>query len=64
MVLGLIKPDSGEILINGESNKGSNRNFLSSIGALIEKPDFTKIYLLMITLRFYSKCLDLKTLTK
>ena len=42
MVLGLIKPDSGEILINGESNKGSNRNFLSSIGALIEKPDFYK----------------------
>ena len=42
MVLGLIKPDCGEILINGESNKGSNRNFLSSIGALIEKPDFYK----------------------
>ena len=42
MVLGLIKPDIGEILINGESNKGSNRNFLSSIGALIEKPDFYK----------------------
>ena len=42
MVLGLIKADSGEILINGESNKGSNRNFLSSIGALIEKPDFYK----------------------
>ena len=42
MVLGLIKPDFGEILINGESNKGSNRNFLSSIGALIEKPDFYK----------------------
>ena len=42
MVLGLIKPDSGEILINGESNSGSNRNFLSSIGALIEKPDFYK----------------------
>ena len=42
MVLGLIKPDSGEILINGESNKGSSRNFLSSIGALIEKPDFYK----------------------
>ena len=42
MVLGLIKADSGEILINGESNSGSNRNFLSSIGALIEKPDFYK----------------------
>lgn len=42
MVLGLIKPDSGEILINGESNSGTNRNFLSSIGALIEKPDFYK----------------------
>ena len=42
MVLGLIKPDSGDILINGESNSGSNRNFLSSIGALIEKPDFYK----------------------
>ena len=42
MVLGLIKPDSGEILINGKSNSGSNRNFLTSIGALIEKPDFYK----------------------
>ena len=42
MILGLIKPDSGEILINGKSNSGSNRNFLTSIGALIEKPDFYK----------------------
>ena len=42
MVLGLIKPDKGEILINGESNSGSNRNFLTSIGGLIEKPDFYK----------------------
>ena len=42
MVLGLIKPDSGEILINGKSNSGSKRNFLTSIGALIEKPDFYK----------------------
>ena len=42
MVLGLIKPDSGEILINGKSNSGSNRDFLNSIGALIEKPDFYK----------------------
>ena len=42
MVLGLIKPNSGEILINGQNISGSNRNFLSSIGALIEKPDFYK----------------------
>ena len=42
MLLGLIKPDSGEILINGKSNSGSKRNFLTSIGALIEKPDFYK----------------------
>lgn len=42
MVLGLIRPNSGEILINGESNSGKNRNFLGSIGALIEKPDFYK----------------------
>ena len=42
MILGLIKPDNGEILINGKSNSGSNRNFLTSIGALIEKPDFYK----------------------
>ena len=42
MILGLIKPDSGEILINGKSNSGSDRNFLTSIGALIEKPDFYK----------------------
>ena len=42
MVLGLIKPNSGEILINGQNISGPNRNFLSSIGALIEKPDFYK----------------------
>ena len=42
MILGLIKPDRGEILINGKSNSGTNRNFLTSIGALIEKPDFYK----------------------
>ena len=42
MVLGLIKPSSGNILINDEDISGDNRKFLKGIGALIEKPDFYK----------------------
>ena len=42
MVLGLIKPDHGNIFINKKNVAGRNRNFLNDIGALIEKPDFYK----------------------
>jgi ABC-type multidrug transport system ATPase subunit len=39
MLLGLIFPDSGEILINGKTFTNSNRKLLSNIGAIIERPD-------------------------
>lgn len=39
MLLGLIYPDSGEVLINGEQFNNSNRRLLSNIGAIIERPD-------------------------
>ena len=42
MILGLIKPDNGNIHIKGESILGNKRNYLNSIGALIERPDFYK----------------------
>ena len=42
MILGLIKPDNGNIFIKGESILGNKRNYLNSIGALIEIPDFYK----------------------
>jgi ABC-type multidrug transport system ATPase subunit len=39
MLLGLIYPDSGEVLINGEKFNNNNRGLLSNIGAIIERPD-------------------------
>lgn len=39
MLLGLIYPDSGDILINGEKFSNSNRSLLGNIGAIIERPD-------------------------
>ena len=42
MILGLIQPDNGSIQINGGNILGKKRNYLNSIGALIERPDFYK----------------------
>lgn len=39
MLLGLIYPDSGEILIEGKQFSNSNRGLLANIGAIIERPD-------------------------
>jgi ABC-type multidrug transport system ATPase subunit len=39
MLLGLIFPDSGEIMIEGQKFNNSNRHLLASIGAIIERPD-------------------------
>ncbi len=39
MLLGLIYPDSGKIFIEGKEFNNSNRKLLSSIGAIIERPD-------------------------
>ena len=40
MVLGLVHPSSGTISINNTFINKTNRKYLSSIGALIERPDF------------------------
>jgi ABC-type multidrug transport system ATPase subunit len=39
MLLGLIYPDSGEILIEGKHFSNSQRQLLGNIGAIIERPD-------------------------
>ncbi len=39
MFMGLIFPDSGKILINGQEFSNSKRHLLKSIGAIIERPD-------------------------
>ena len=40
MILGLIKPDSGIIQLDGERVDYKNKKYLNQIGALIERPDF------------------------
>ena len=40
MVLGLIHPTSGMVMVNNQTVNKTNRKYLSSIGALIERPDF------------------------
>ena len=42
MILGLIKPNSGEIKLNGSFINFKNKKYLNNIGALIERPDFYK----------------------
>ena len=42
MILGLIKPSSGEIKLNGSLINFKNKKYLNNIGALIERPDFYK----------------------
>ena len=42
MILGLIKPDSGIIQLDGERVDYKNKKYLNQIGALIERPDFYK----------------------
>ena len=41
-LLTLIKPDSGEILFKGKNINECRREFLSSVGCIVEKPDFYK----------------------
>ena len=42
MILGLIKPNEGEIKLNGSFVNFKNKKYLNNIGALIERPDFYK----------------------
>jgi ABC-type multidrug transport system ATPase subunit len=41
-LLTLIKPDSGEILFKGKNINECRSKFLSSVGCIVEKPDFYK----------------------
>jgi ABC-type multidrug transport system ATPase subunit len=41
-LLTLIKPDSGEILFKGKNINTCRSEFLSSVGCIVEKPDFYK----------------------
>ena len=60
MVLGLIKPNKGEILISNKSIEGNGRKFLNNIGALIEKPDFYKNLSALDNLKILFKMSKLK----
>ena len=60
MVLGLIKPNKGEILISNKSIEGNDRKFLNNIGALIEKPDFYKNLSALDNLKILYKMSQLK----
>ena len=60
MVLGLIKPNKGEILISNKSIEGNDRKFLNNIGALIEKPDFYKNLTALDNLKILFKMSQLK----
>ena len=60
MVLGLIKPNKGEILISNKSIEGNGRKFLNNIGALIEKPDFYKNLSALDNLKILFKMSQLK----
>lgn len=60
MVLGLIKPNKGEILISNKSIEGNDRKFLNTIGALIEKPDFYKNLSALDNLKILFKMSQLK----
>ena len=42
MILGLIKPEKGDIKLNGSFVNFKNKKYLNNIGALIERPDFYK----------------------
>jgi ABC-type multidrug transport system ATPase subunit len=42
MLLGLIKPSSGDIKLFGEDLQSHRKKVLSKIGAIVEKPDFYK----------------------
>ncbi|XZF13976.1 ABC transporter ATP-binding protein [Chitinophagaceae bacterium MMS25-I14] len=39
MLLGLVKPDAGKVMINGEVLAGTKRHLMNHIGAIIEQPD-------------------------
>jgi ABC-2 type transport system ATP-binding protein len=40
MILSLVQPDSGDILLFGKKLQWGHTSYLSTVGALVEKPDF------------------------
>tara|TARA_B110000438_G_scaffold291749_1_gene329123 strand:+ start:2559 stop:3449 length:891 start_codon:yes stop_codon:yes gene_type:complete len=60
MVLGLIHPSSGTISINNQCIDKTSRSYLSSIGALIERPDFYNNLSALDNLKILAKLSNLK----
>ena len=58
MLLGLIFPDSGRILINGQEFNNSKRHLLRHIGAIIERPDMYGYLSGWDNLRFFAALTD------
>jgi ABC-2 type transport system ATP-binding protein len=55
MMLGLVRPNSGEVLIKGERFGNSHRHLLSHIGAIIERPDMYGYLSAMDNLRIFAR---------
>ena len=64
MILGLIKPDKGNIYVEEKSILGNQRNYLNSIGALIERPDFYKNLTALENLKILFKMSSLENKNK
>jgi ABC-type multidrug transport system ATPase subunit len=60
MVLGLIHPSSGTISVNNQYIDKTSRSYLSSIGALIERPDFYNNLSALDNLKILAKLSNLK----
>ena len=60
MVLGLIHPSSGTISVNNQCIDKTSRSNLSSIGALIERPDFYNNLSALDNLKILAKLSNLK----
>ena len=64
MILGLIKPDKGNIYVEEKSILGNQRDYLNSIGALIERPDFYKNLTALENLKILFKMSSLENKNK
>src|SRR5690625_3442986 len=55
MIIGLIKPTTGHVMINGLSRKKDNQNFLNQLGYMPYHFQFQKSMTTKVTLHFYAK---------
>lgn len=55
MIIGLIKPTTGHVMINGLSRKKDNQNFLNQLGYMPDHFQFQKSMTTKETLHFYAK---------